>query len=230
MTRSTRARRSALASAPGSANCSPDSATLRLARLIRWAIVASGTRKAAAISFVDSPPSARSVRATADGRRQRGWQHMKKRTSVSSSPGAASGGSRDHDAARSSRRAAGLVTAVQVRHATRRHPYQPAERVVRHAVVGPGGGGCHEGLLYCVLGVGEVAVAADDDAEGPRGQLAQQTLDAWRLRHTTSGSGALTIWRTSMRWRIGAPPWPGAAEIWAAISRARSGVSTSTTR
>ena len=39
-----------------------------LARLIRCAIVASGTRKALAISAVVRPPTARSVRAIADGR------------------------------------------------------------------------------------------------------------------------------------------------------------------
>ena len=86
-----------------------------------------------------------------------------------------------------------------------------------------------ECLLHGVLGVGEVPVAADHGAEGLRGELAQQTLDAGVVGHT-SGSGALMTWRTSMRWRMGAPPWPGAAEISAAISTARSGVSTSTMR
>ena len=37
-----------------------------LARLIRWAIVASGTRNALAISAVVRPPTARSVNAIAD--------------------------------------------------------------------------------------------------------------------------------------------------------------------
>ena len=43
-----------------------------LARLIRWAMVASGTRKALAISAVFRPPTARKVRAMADGWSQRG--------------------------------------------------------------------------------------------------------------------------------------------------------------
>ena len=87
-------------------------------------------------------------------------------------------------------------------------------------------------LLDGILGIVEVAVAADDGAEGPRRQLTQQALDAVGSVEDghTSGSGALITWRTSMRWRIGAPPWPGAAEISAAISTARSGVSTSTMR
>ena len=62
-----------------------------------------------------------------------------------------------------------------------------------------------------------------------RGASPQQALDAVLLVHT-SGSGALMIWRTSMRWRIGAPPSPGAAEASAAIARARSRLSTSTIR
>ena len=45
---------------------------LCFARLIRCAIVASGTRNALAISAVVRPPTARSVSAIADGRRQRG--------------------------------------------------------------------------------------------------------------------------------------------------------------
>ena len=40
---------------------------LALARLIRWAIVASGTKNALAISAVVSPPTARSVSAMAEG-------------------------------------------------------------------------------------------------------------------------------------------------------------------
>ena len=57
---------------------------LCLARLIRCAIVASGTRNALAISAVVRPPTARSVSAIADAGDSAGWQHMKSRTSVSS--------------------------------------------------------------------------------------------------------------------------------------------------
>ena len=55
-----------------------------LARLMRWAIVASGTRKAFAISAVVSPPTARSVRASCDGTDSDGWQHRYSSVSVSS--------------------------------------------------------------------------------------------------------------------------------------------------
>ena len=46
----------------GSRNGTPDALIVRFAREIRWAIVASGTRKALAIWAVVSPPTARSVR------------------------------------------------------------------------------------------------------------------------------------------------------------------------
>ena len=52
-------------------NGTPDDLIVCLARLIRCAIVASGTRNALAISAVVRPPTARSVSAIADGRRQR---------------------------------------------------------------------------------------------------------------------------------------------------------------
>ena len=54
------------------------------ARLMRWAIVASSTRNAFAISVVVSPPTARSVSAMADAGVSAGWQHMKSTSSVSS--------------------------------------------------------------------------------------------------------------------------------------------------
>ena len=57
---------------------------LCLARLMRWAIVASGTRNAVAISAVVSPPTARRVSANCDGADSDGWQHRNSRVSVSS--------------------------------------------------------------------------------------------------------------------------------------------------
>ena len=56
--------------APRTARCA--SASVRLARTIRWAIVGSGTRNARAISSVVSPPSSRSVSATRASRGQHG--------------------------------------------------------------------------------------------------------------------------------------------------------------
>ena len=64
-----------------------------LARLIRCAMVASGTRNARAISAVVRPPTARSVSAIAEAGVSAGWQHMNSRISVSSRP-VTSGGRR----------------------------------------------------------------------------------------------------------------------------------------
>src|ERR1700724_2069242 len=57
---------------------------LCFARLIRCAIVASGTRNALAISAVVKPPTARRVRAIAEDEVRAGWQHMNNKISVSS--------------------------------------------------------------------------------------------------------------------------------------------------
>ena len=55
-----------------------------LPRLMRCAIVASGTRNARAISAVVSPPTARSVSATCDAGVRAGWAQRKSSVSVSS--------------------------------------------------------------------------------------------------------------------------------------------------
>ena len=57
-----------------------------LARVSRFAIVASGTRNAVAISRVVRPPTARSVSGIAVAGVSDGWQHMNIRISVSSRP------------------------------------------------------------------------------------------------------------------------------------------------
>ena len=69
-----RARRSG-----GSANGVPAALIVSFARLIRCAIVASGTRNARAISAVVRPPTARSVSAICEARESAGWQHRNSR-------------------------------------------------------------------------------------------------------------------------------------------------------
>ena len=64
------------------------------ARLMRCAIVASGTRNAAAISAVVRPPTARSVSAICDGVESAGWQHRKSRASESSAASPPAGATR----------------------------------------------------------------------------------------------------------------------------------------
>ena len=203
-------------------NGSSDALTLALARLMRWAMVASGTRNAAAISRVVRPPTARSVSGMADAGVSDGWQHMNIRISVSSCARRRLRGWIDQRGGEVLPPAAGVVAAVLVDHAAGRDADQPAERVVGHAVGRPLRRGGDERLLHGVLGVGEVAVAADDGTEDLRRELAQQALGARPAVDHTSGSGALSTSRTSIGWRIGTPFGPGAADAWAAISSARS--------
>ena len=71
----------------------PASRILRLARTSRWAMVASGTRKARAISAVSRPPSRRRVSATWAAGASAGWQQVKIRRRRSSRTGPTSWGS-----------------------------------------------------------------------------------------------------------------------------------------
>ena len=154
----------------------PDALMLCFARLIRWAIVASGTRNAPVISAVLRPPTARSVSAIAEAGVSVGCAHMN----------------------------------ISTR---------------------PLGGRGEQRLLHRVLAVAEVAEATHDRGEDPRRRFAQQVLDAWRSAHLRpSGSGASITSRTSIGCLIGTPPRAGAAETLAAISIARAGDSTSTSR
>ena len=70
--------RRAPSSAPrGTSNGTRASASVRLARTMRWAMVGSGTRNARAISSVVRPPSRRSVSATRASVDSTGWQVVK---------------------------------------------------------------------------------------------------------------------------------------------------------
>jgi hypothetical protein len=84
MTSSTDERRSARSAPRGTSKGMRLSARVRLARTIRWATVASGTRNARAISSVFKPPSRRSVSATRASVDRTGWQEMNMRRSKSS--------------------------------------------------------------------------------------------------------------------------------------------------
>ena len=83
---STAARRCANSGPVGRVSGMPLSLMVRLARLIRWAMVASGTRNAAAICAVVSPPTARRVSAIWLGADSAGWQQPNSRASESSRP------------------------------------------------------------------------------------------------------------------------------------------------
>src|SRR5439155_26884529 len=96
-------------------------------------------------------------------------------------------------------------------------------------------------LLNGVLGGGEVAVPANERAEDLRRQLAQQVLDVGLhlqflppavCRYSSISAASLGVLVITCRTWIGCcvatPPGPGTAEIFAAISSARSSDSTST--
>ena len=93
---------------------------LALARLIRCAMVASGTRNAAAISAVVRPPTARRVSASCDGADSAGWQHRNSRVSVSSGVRTGLAARTSSAAAGSSRRRPGALAAPVVDQPARR--------------------------------------------------------------------------------------------------------------
>ena len=86
------ARRARRAREPRTARAPPTS--VRLARTIRCATVASETRNARAISLVVRPPSRRSVSATRASVESTGWQAVKMRRRRSSSNGSSIAASR----------------------------------------------------------------------------------------------------------------------------------------
>ena len=119
-----------------------------LARLMRCAIVDSGTRNARAISAVVRPPTARSVSASCDGAESDGWQHRNSRVSVSSAAGVAQASSAAGATVPSDGRSdrvgvlappARRLAAHVVGHPPGRHGHEPAPRVGGDAV---GSGHC----------------------------------------------------------------------------------------
>src|SRR5439155_4410398 len=131
--------------------------------------------------------------------------------------------------------ATGNFAAQLVGHAARCDLNQPTAWIFGNAFLRPLREGRYHGFLHRVLGGGEVAKAASDSAERLRCKFAQQMLGGRvpRLchrssRYSISGGGPLIIGRTSMGMFKGFPPGPGAADTFAAIAQARSGISTST--
>jgi hypothetical protein len=121
-----------------------------------------------------------------------------------------------------------LLAARLVDESARRDLDQPRLRTLRYAGVGPLARRREKRLLNRILGGVEIAMASQHSAEDPRRELAQQALDGGvRVWLHISSGGALITWRTSNGVLMGAPPRPGAAEACAAISIARSRLSTS---
>src|SRR5262249_37270122 len=98
------------------------SARVRLARTMRWATVASGTRNARAISSVVRPPSRRSVSATRDSVGRTGWQAVntrRRRSSPMSSRAASRSGAVSSCWASSSRPISSCLRSIRLLRRTR---------------------------------------------------------------------------------------------------------------
>jgi hypothetical protein len=145
-------------------------------------MVASGTRKARAISVVVSPPTARRVSAICEAGDSAGWQHRNSRMSVSSGSAVAASAAGASHSPGGIRRAAlfsalpGLLAAQQVGQPAGGDRDQPAARVAGETFGGPLGGGRQQRLLHRVLGGVEVPVPPNQRAEDLRRQLAEQVL------------------------------------------------------
>ena len=211
-------RRSDRSGSGGRSNRTPALLMLSLARLMRWAIVASGTRNAFAISAVVSPPTARRVRASCEGTESEGWQHMNRSVSVSSwAEGCPLTGSSRANALLSTPPRA--LAAPLVDQAAGRDGPQPRSRIVWHAFLRPLQRCGEECLLHRVLTRVELPVAPHERAEDLRRKLAQQVLDSG-FRSQKSGGASITR-RTSMGTLT-------KATMREAISTARASLSTST--
>ena len=181
----------------GILNGTPLSATCTLARVIRRVMVASGTRKARAISAVVSPPTARRVSAICEAGDSAGWQHRNSRMSVSSDSAAgvsAAGASHSAGgicrAAASSRRC--LACSLRSRSVSRREATVISQPRGLPGMPSAGhcGGGRQQRLLHRVLGGVEMPVAAHQRAEDLRRQLAEQVL-GFAVAH---GQGSRSAW------------------------------------
>ena len=163
---------------------------LCLPRLIRWAIVVSGTRNARAISAVESPPTARSVerhlRRRGEGRmgaeKEQGERVVVVRRLVARSRCEELVGRRP-----TSRRllaAPARVIATQfVDYPPRRDGHQPRPRVLGDSRSGPLKGARQQRFLHGVLAQVEPAIPADEDAEDLRRERAEQVLNIGVPRH-----------------------------------------------
>ena len=126
------------------------------------------------------------------------------------------------------------LTSEVVGHPPHRDLEEPAARVGRDPLLGPLRRRGDQRLLHRVLRSREISMTPRDRAEHLRREVTQQVPELGRRRprrgvqRHASVVGALMTCRTSIGMTSGLPPGPGAADAFAAISYARSGVSTST--
>ena len=195
---------------------------------MRCPIVASGTRNAAAISRVVSPPTA-AVSVGSPRRAERrvtAQEHEDEGVVAAATPDPR--GASDHDAARSSRRRRASSRRYSSTMRRETPPGPATQRVVGQTVGRP--------RVAAATSASCTASSASAKSRYRRATTPRTCGASSRSRPSsswvavvthTSGSGAPMISRTSMGWRIGTPFGPGAADAWAAISIARSSVSTS---
>ncbi len=250
-TRRTLRRLAGRSSGAGSRNGTPESRIVRLAREMRWAIVASGTTKARAICAVVRPPTARRVRATAEGGVSAGWQHRNSRTSVSSCSRMAGSSTAGASPAGSRCRA---TTSRSARDRSLRR-WSISRRCAVRSSQPYGSAGTPSRGQWSAAARSASWTASSDASKSPERRVsAPRTRGARsRSRSSTRGSAAVGLAQTacptcsrnapisaafdgasSMTWRtvigcwVGTPFWPGTAESRAAISIARASDSTST--
>ena len=217
-------------SAGGIANGAPAALIRCLARLIRCAIVASGTRNAAGDlgggQAADGAQRERHLRRPASapggstGTAAVSVSSWSRRASSSGAGATASGGSPSPRRPRGRRRALSLRNwSISRREAT---VISQPRGLSGHALGGPLRRGREQRLLDRVLARVELPVPAHEHAEDLRRQLAQQVLDA---------SGRRSHLHPGRRPSPAAPPRrrPGRPASAAASSTARSRLSQSTT-
>src|SRR5512132_2888617 len=160
----------------------PASRILPLALTSRWAMVASGTRKARAISAVVSPPSSRRVSATWTPGSSAGWQQVKIRRSRSSRTAPSSAGS-----SRAWTRAAWAWRSA--RDASRRRRSMALLRAV--VMIQPAGlGGGPVAGQRCTAAANASWTASSATSMSPKGPARTDTARPYSARNTRSTSAA----------------------------------------
>ena len=159
----------------GTSNGTRASASVRLARTMRCAMVASGTRKARAISLVVRPPSRRSVSATRASVESTGWQARRsgagdrRRTDRRSRPRDRGSRPRRWISIRPAPRLSLRTRPPQaVERAVLGRGHEPRARIVRDARLRPLLERGNKRLLREVLGQADVAQDAGQSGDEPR--------------------------------------------------------------
>jgi hypothetical protein len=196
--------------------------------------VASGRSRASAISLVVRPPTARSVSGIAALGASESWQHRKRSAKESSSDSSGSHGRAAQEATSTSRRRRAesrWCCSISRRCATR--TTHPTGRSGTPLI------GQEPRATRMASWTASSASAKrsprrnkEPSASGAASRSSRSISDVAPRSGTPAyeSSGAPSTCRTSMGWRIGSPPMPGAADARAAISIARSHEATSMSR